>query len=231
MSALQIITSAWRKKGVTSPTTVELAAGLEDLQNMLSSWSADGLSIPSYVSENFTLTIGQAVYTIGDAGGEDLSTVRPVSINNAFIRISNYDHPVKSMSNQKYNRIRSKDSEGRPLKLYYDPQYPSGKIRFDKEPDVAYDFHLVSEKPLTNPTSTATTFSIPLEYNLPMIYNLTVLLTSDSGNKLGPEVFAIAEQSLDTLRTRNAVDKSGDEVSLDVPGSRYGYSMDFNSGE
>ena len=214
MTASEIITASYRKNGITSPTTQQLTDGLQDLQNMLSSWSAKGLVVPFYTTENFTLTIGQADYTIGATG--DLTTVRPLRITDAFIRISNYDYPVDvNLTKSEFNRIAQKDTEGRPRCLYYDPQYPDGKIRFNYEADVAYDFHLVSEKPLVNPTATTTTFSISLEANLAMVYNLAILLSHDSDNQLSPDVIATAIESKETLESINAVDKLRDPVTLD----------------
>ncbi len=236
MTGQQLITAAYRKGGIKSPTTQQSTDGLQDLQNMLSSWSVEGLSVPSFVTENFTLTVGQAVYTIGVTGDSpDLvtSTGRPVRIVGAFIRITNNDYPIDvNMTKTQYNHLLSKDTEGRPRGLYYDPQYPTGKIKFNYEADTAYDFHLISEKVLVNPTATSTTFSIPLEYNRALIYNLAIELAPDNDNKLPPEVFVIAMESKEILEKYNAIDKLSDPVTLDRAITYGGGTiMDINSGE
>ncbi len=230
MSAQEIITAAYRKNGIKSPTTQQSTDGLQDLQNMLSSWSAEGLIVPYYTTENFTLTAGQAIYTIGSGG--DLNTVRPLKIINAFIRISNDDHPVGvNMTQAQFNSIVSKDMETRPRRLYYDPQYPLGKIKFNREAEIAYDFHLISEKPLINPSALTTTFSIPQEFNEPLIYNLAVKIAPDNDNKLPPEVFLAAITGKETLERYNAVDKLNEPVTLDnaIIGRRS--SWDIYAGE
>lgn len=236
MTAGEIITAAYRKNGIRSVSTQQTTDGLQDLQNMLDSWSADGLVVPYFVTENFTLTSGQAVYTIGVAGDSpDLTTAtgRPLRITNAFIRISNIDHNVSvDMTKSEYAQITAKNLEQRPTALYYDPQYPNGTIKFNFEADSAYDFHIVSEKPLTNPTATSTTFSIPLYINRALIYNLAIELAPDADNQLPTEVFMIAGRSLDILERMHSVDKLIDKVSLDntiVINNRS--HMNFDSGE
>ncbi len=236
MSGQELITAAYRKGGIKDPTTQQSTDGLQDLQNMFSSWSAEGLSVPNFVTENFTLTVGQAVYTIGVTGDNpDLITAtgRPIRIVDAFIRISNNDYPVSvNMTKKEYNNLLSKDTEGRPRGLYYDPQYPTGKIKFNYEADVAYDFHLISEKPLTNPSALATTMSIPLEYNLAIITNLAILLAPDDDNKLPQDIKDIAKESKESLEKYNAIDKLSDTVTLDRAITHGGGTiMDINSGD
>lgn len=198
---------------------------------MLSSWSAEGLSVPFLATENFTLTIGQAIYTIGSAG--DFNTTRPLRIVNAFIRVSNNDHPVDvNMTKDEYTILLSKDIEGRPYELYYDPQYPLGKIKFNYEADTAYDFHLVSEKELINPTALGTTFSIPLMANRAMVFNLAIEIASDEDNQLPKEVFRIAAESKQILEDYNAIDRLTGPAVFDRAVTYNNYRrMDINAGE
>jgi hypothetical protein len=231
MTAQQLITAAYRKNAIFTPTAEQLANGLLDLQNMLSSWSADGLIIPAYTKENFTLSIGQAVYTIGASG--NLNTVRPIKPVRAFIRQSNNDYTIDvTMTERQYNEMLIKDLEGMPRRLYYDPQYPLANIKFDYEADKAYDFHLISEKPLTNPSALGTTFSIPLEVNRALIYNLAVELAPDNDNQLPREVFATAVTSLETLENNNSNEQLSSGVSLDRAITYGNWSvMNINAGE
>jgi hypothetical protein len=237
MTAEEVIVAAYRKRGTTNaPSTTLKTAGLQDLQNMMASLSADGLTVPYFVTENFTLTIGQAVYTIGVTGDSpDLETTtgRPLKIVEAFIRISNIDYSVSvDMAKSQYNRLSYKDLESRPRRLYYDPQYPNGKIKFNYEADAAYDFHMVSEKPLVELAALATTISLSREMNEMLIYNLAIRLAPDKNIDLKPQVYIIAEQSMDRLQKLNAIDKLSDPVRLDnaiVYGGRR--SMDIRSGD
>ncbi len=235
MTAVQIITSAYRKIGIDRITTTKLADGLEDLQNMLSLWSVDGLLVPANVTEILTLTSGQAVYTIGENGSPDFNTIRPNKLISGFIKIGENDFKVRTdLSLQEFNDISQKAIEGRPRAVYYDPQYPNANLKFNYEANAALAFHLTSEKILTNPSATTDTFSFPLEYNHAMIYNLALHLTSDKNTKISPNVALQAESSLETLRDYNGLDKLASPVKLEsaiVYGSGRGSYMNFNAGE
>ncbi len=233
MTAQEIIETAYRKNAIMNTSSTQLANGLSDLQDMLSMWSADGLTVPYYTFENFTLTSGQAVYTIGDDGGEDFSTARPNRIVGAFIRISTNDYPVDvNMTRSGYRRIFDKAVEGRPRNLYYDPQYPSGNINFDYEADTTYDFHIESEKPLVNPSLLSTTFSIPQEFNIAMWSNLAVLLAADNDNQLPQDIRILAGDSLDAIMTNNMGERHENTPGLPEISRGFGYGtyMDINSG-
>lgn len=227
MTAQAIIEAAYRKNAIMTTSATQLNNGLTDLQNMLSSWSAEGLIVPSLVTENFTLITGQMTYTIGSGG--DMDTVRPNSIMNAYIRISDNDYPVDvRMTRSQWVQILNKTHEEQPRRLYYDSAYPLGKIRFDVEAKTTYDFWLVSEKPLTNPTALATTFSVPLEFNNAMIYNLAITLAPDNDNKLPPEVFALAEKYLEAIDTNNIVERMGFKSAKSEIPAGFGRSSSMN---
>lgn len=234
MTVQQIIDDAYYLNGKSSVDATISTRALRFLQNMLSSWSSDGLIAPYSVTENFTLTIGQAIYTIGvTADAPNLITVtgRPVRITNAYIRISNVDYAIETdMTKSEYLSISSKDTESRPTRLYYDPQYPNGKIKFNYEAASAYDFHLVSQKVLVSPTALTTTFSIPLEYNRAMVYNLAIELAANTVNSLHNSVYIIAEESLDAIKSINATDVLSDKIMLDNALTGRGASIDIYKG-
>jgi len=207
MTARKIITSAYRKGAIKTLDQQKLEDGLEDLHNLLASWSIDSLIVPYLTDETFTMTIGKADYTIGASG--DFNTVRPTRIVDAYVRIDSYDYPIDTyMEENVYNNIASKSQSNRPSALFYDRQYPLGKIKFDYAPSLAYELHLFSEKPFSEP-ALDDSFSIPTEYNSAMIYNLAVMLASDCDNKLLPQVFVFAEQYLDAIKHKNGSTKTG----------------------
>lgn len=232
----QITDAAYRKNAVKSPTSTQDGYALEAFQDMLSSWSVEGLIVPNYVTENFTLTVGQAVYTIGVTGDSpDLvtSTGRPLRIINAFFRISSVDYPINvDMTKSEYAKITQKSLNLRPRSLYYDPQYPTGKIKFSDACDTAYDFHMQSEKALTDVTAKTDTLSLPLAINETLVYNLALRLGNELKSKLSDDVRRIAIESKRALEDYNAIEKLADTVSLDnaIVSNRYSRSMDYNRG-
>jgi len=216
MTALAVITAAYRKIGITNVTSTKAAYGLEDLQNMLSLWSASGLFIPSVTTDILTLAVGQSVYTIGEDGTPDFDTARPVRLGSAFIRIDNTDHNVDvNLTQRDYDSITQKSVNARPRSVYYDTQYPNSNLKFDSPADIAYSLYLTSEKVLTNPTATTSTFSIPLEYNEPMIYNLALRLMPDKNSKVHPSVALMAERGMEVIENYNALQTLSGAVRID----------------
>ena len=130
----------------------DTTTGLEALQDLISSWSGIGLTVPYVTSESQTLTGSKASYTIGENGSPDWSTVRPLSIDGAFIRDSSgYDHPVKIIGEREYRQFVSKTTESRPDRLYYAPTNPNGTIYLWTVPSSAEDLYISTRKPLTDP--------------------------------------------------------------------------------
>lgn len=201
--AQEIIDGAWRKGRVTTPTSTQQANGLLALNNMLTSWSAEGLLLYQRTEETHTLVVGTATYTWGSGG--DINTARPILVRDAFIRDSNsIDYPLEvNMSMKEYNRISDKTTSGRPTKMYLASEFSLAKIKFNYAPESAETLYLYSDKHLTEFAALGTSFAFPPEYKRALIYNLAVELAPEEDLQLPPEVFAIALQSKKTLERIN----------------------------
>ena len=234
-----IIKSAMRKLGEYKPgetiSDSEIIDNLEVLNTMLDSWSSESLMIPHSRTEPFTLTAGQSLYTIGP--GADFATTRPYSVDarSSFIRdSSNNDTYLEKMSELEYNQLGIKSGSGLngiPSYLWYDPQFPLGRIQFDVPAD-GNTLHLVSMKPLEEFPDIATEISLPPGYRLAIIYNLAVMLASEYGTRVPVEVGVIATQSKKEIKFKNAkpIMATGYQT---VPGGNNGGSIsksDFLSG-
>ena len=194
MTGETLVDAALRLCGIRIPTTAQQEDALASANRMLGLWSANPLrKFPHVVEEDFTLTAGDAVYTIGSSG--DFNTTRPMRIVSAWLRdSSNVDYPLDpAMSLEDYAQLADKSSRRRPDRLYYAPEYPLGKVHFDAPPDAAYTFRAYSWKPLTAIASLATSLSLPGEYEKTLVFALAI--------DLAPE-FSVA---LDTTVTQQAV--------------------------
>ena len=209
----------------------ELGAGFTGLNDLIASWSSDSILVPSVVTENFALIVGQGSYTIG-AGG-NFNTVRPTKIlNGVFIRDSNdSDHPVAVVTRSRYQRIGKKSNTGRPVVLYYEPHYPLGIIYFDTEPTSTESVHFDSLKPITEITDLSATLTLPPEYKRALRFNLAMELAPEFGDiKLPDFVVTMADDSKGALERVNA--DPLEQVTFDnalLPTSHFG-SNSFNSG-
>ena len=218
-----VIIAAYRKTGqiITATDTTDLNTGLEELNYMLNSWSAENLSIPSITQENFNLTIGQNSYTVGSSG--DFNTVRPNIITSAYIKHNSNDYPVNPMSEQEYNDIVTKATQTRPTKFYFLPSYSLAKIFFNYTPDSAYAFYFDSLKFITNVSTLSQTLSLPPEYEEAIIYNLAIRLASNILLSLSPVIYAIANDSKEKISKLHT-------QQLQVPKSKFDDALIGNAG-
>ena len=203
-----IVDAAFRKNGINLPTETQRSEALILLNTMISSWYAESLSVPYSTVEALTLVVGQGTYTIGSGGAFD--TALPIRIIDVYIRDSdNKDNPVDiTMNRWDYDSIGDKSVTGRPTRLYYDPQYPLGRIYFDLLPEVADTLYLVSEKHLASfATVTDEITSLPEFYKETLIYNLAVRISIEEDTVVSPATVNIANLSKNTLENLNAIDK------------------------
>ncbi len=204
-TANTITDSAYRKVGINDPSTAQDNEALQDLNNMISMWGID-FAVPYVTRESLALSIGDAEYTIGSGG--DLNTVRPVSVANCYIKDSeNYSYPIRVRSAADYNDISFKTSEGRPVFLYFIPEYPLAKIILDKEPESSYTAYFEFWKQLTEFAALATTFTFPNEFKEAMIYNLAIRLGENNTLEIPQTVLVIATNSYNLISRTVAVNR------------------------
>ena len=197
-TAQTLIKAALRSIGVIAtgetPTSEELADGLEALKFMLRSWSAKNINIFALTRQAATLN-GASSYTIGSGG--TINTTRPVKILSA----ESADYPIEMIDFATYQRLNLSNSSGYCEKMWYNPLYPLGFI---------YPWPLSSEAitlncltPLTDPTAITTSITFPPEYDEAIKYNLAIRLAPEYQRNVSKEVVAIATESLKTLQSNN----------------------------
>lgn len=208
MLVQSIIDAAYRKNGINLPTNDQRTDALAMLNSMISSWYAENLTVPYSTVESFTLTVGKGVYTFGTGG--DFNSAVPIRLIDAYIRDSaNIDYQLDlSMNKWEYNSITDKTQTGRPTRLYYDPQYPLGKIYFDLLAVDAETIYIVSEKHLASFAAIEDEItSLPAFYEEAIIYNLAVRIHAEEDTVLSQAAIDIANRSRNTLENLNAIDK------------------------
>jgi hypothetical protein len=221
MTGTEVITAAFQELGIVvsggSPNANDLAWGLGKMNRMLKSWSADGINLHYRVEESFSLVSGTPSYTIGS--GATFDTVRPATIEQAFIRDSNHDYQMGIRPAAEYWTLTEKTTEDRPLKLYYDPAYPNGTIYLYYTPNSAYSMHIVSQKPLLTYVSAATEIVLPGEYEDALVLNLAIRFASRYGKVVSADLRLGAKEAFGNVRAMNL---SGQMKGADLglPGRR-----------
>ena len=183
-TVLDIVNGALKKLGITrkneTPDASESADALTVLNDMLASWSNDSLFITSRVLESFTLVNAQSSYQIY-TGSPDFNTTRPLFIKAAFLRQNNVDYEMTIIDDAEFNTTISVKtiSSTIPTILSYDNAYPHGTIKIWPVPTTTNTINLLSEKALTQFTSTTDTVDLPPGWSLALKSNLAMLIADE----------------------------------------------------
>lgn len=194
-----LVSSALRE--ITSLAPGEAIPGAESefalsvLNSMLAGWGAAGLMTPARTLENFSISAGVSSRTIGS--GAQLNTTRPDFIHDAYLRDSGgNDFPVETdMTAAEYNAMPLKSASGRPWRLFYDPQYPSGVIYFNRQTDAAYTLYLDTTKPFAQFSSLSATVQLPGEYEDGITYLLIERLAPKYGFPISADTRTLIERA------------------------------------
>lgn len=210
-TALDIIKGALRNLGVlgrgASLSAEDSANALEALNQLLGTWSAEGLMVVSRTREELPIATQASSYTIGSGG--DLNTVRPVSIEAATIRDGGTDYPLRLITVERYNQIATKSAAGRPERLYYESSYPLARLYFDLRPSTSSTLILDTLKPFTAFAGLTTAVSLPGEYERALKFNLAVDIAPEygKGNSTPGAVIQNAGASKAAIENRNAASR------------------------
>lgn len=178
-TAQDIIDTAWRKIGFRDNVAADDAEALVTLNSMISAWGTELLN-PYRVWESFSITSATGTYTFGSGG--TLDSVRPNLLTDAYLEDADgISTPLEIISTKQRSDIVLKAQTGRPTQIFYIPEYPLGKVIFDRTPDETYTFNVESEKSITELSALTTTVVLPNEYKECLTYNLAIRLAEDKG--------------------------------------------------
>jgi hypothetical protein len=209
-TAREIIKGSLRLIGVIAsgdtPTASEETDALDVFNQMLESWSTEGLIIFSKVREEFTLTPLTGAYTIGVTG--DFNTSRPLKIESAKIEDQGVtptaEYPVRILNLQEWADISIKDLQSAlPTQLYTDDAYPLATINLWPTPTVANKLVLYSWKPLTTFATANDVISLPPGYLKALRYNLALELAPEYGRQPDTAVVAGALEGKENIKRMN----------------------------
>lgn len=208
MTPRDLIKGSLRLIGVLAsgeaPQATEQSEGLQVLNEMLDSWSADGLMIPFVTREEFPLIASQASYTMGDTG--DFDTERPTQITFVGIKDTSVELPIQIITSDEWAMIPSKDSSTTiPTKVYAEGTNPLETLNFWPVPSEVKTVVIQSLKAFTSITSATlgTDYELPPGYQQAVRYNLALLLAPEYGKSAAPEVVATANFSLEQIKRKN----------------------------
>jgi hypothetical protein len=146
---------------------------------MIGQWNNEGLMLYTEASNLYTAAEGVPVYLIGASAA--WNAARPVNILSAFVRVTDYDTPLRVLTAAEYSAISSKSETGIPSALYYLPSMATGMVYLWPVPDATYSIGVRTRAALSAALALETVLSLPPGYEQALIYNLAVEVSPEYG--------------------------------------------------
>lgn len=191
-------------------SSADAALGLTVLNDMIDSWSNESLSCFCILEQSAPLVVGQASYTIGTGGNFNMT--RPLRIlegpGTAYVQDANgNNYPMEVVPRDKWNLYSNRSSlinSNFPNVLFYDPQFPLGRINILPYPNIAYTMFWDSYLQLSEFPLLTTAISLPPGYNAAIRHNLAAELWPFFGTgPLDQTVIYLASQAKGNIKRTN----------------------------
>lgn len=201
----EMISSSLRKIGVLGAgenmTAEDANDGLDNLNQMLDAWSADGQVIYSRSVDTINLSSGVLSYTMGPSG--DINTARPVSITEATITQGGLlMSPLMIWGAETYATLGMPSLQGIPSNLYVNNSVPLLELKLYPVPIGGLQLNIYSMKKLSD-FALNDTVVLPPGYEQAIIFNLAVLLAPEYEKEASGTVRNIASDALSTIKRNN----------------------------
>jgi hypothetical protein len=177
--------------------TFEQNDGLSTLNQIISSWNTEGLSL-----------VGRQRQTQSVAGfnGPYALATRPVRIESASVSGSGIDSPLEIVDSVGWEAIPEKAMQSVYVrKLYCDYAYPNASVYIWPIPRLGGSLEMWTYIPIAQFTSLSQTINLPPGYEAAVRYNLAVELGPEYGRPLDPVVQGLAQQLKGSLVQLNAL--------------------------
>lgn len=188
--------------GASVPTAMAVLC-LSKLNQIFDNWNADRQTIWSEIFTPFTLTANLSPHTIGPSGATWTMTVRPVTLDGCYLNLNtqtpNVYVPIDIIDWQTYQDYISVPgiASSIPTAVYYEPDWPKGKLYFYPVPSTAYAVRLATRTLLADVALTDAV-SMPPGYR----NAVTLTLAEDIATPLGAEVPAVTSVKARQARAR-----------------------------
>lgn len=159
--------------------------------------------------ETFSVnSTGQQSYTVGPGGDFDIP--RPDRIESAFMRqITNPanqpDYPLEIIqARETYNLITLKSLVSFPSYLFYDSDFPVGRVfPWPVMQATNYALHITVKNQLQSIANLSDTVILPPEYEGTIEQNLAINIAPQYGSEPSAAIVALAKDGLNTIRGAN----------------------------
>lgn len=161
-------------EGDETPEAHQEAYALRALNRITKAWSKKGLKVWAMQETTLTLVAAQASYTLGPAG--DLVINRPLMIESPRRVVNSVETPIELVGRKDYMDQPAKDSQGKPVFVYYDSQLVRGVLYVWPAPDAADSIKFSYRSYLEDFDAGEDTPYFPAEWLMALVYNLAMAL-------------------------------------------------------
>lgn len=209
-----LITFSLKAIGVLGVGQSALAEDYADafsaLNGMIATWNVKRWLVYHLVDVKVATTGAQS-YTIGPGG--DFNVPNPTRLEKAYFRqfVNNVpnqgDFPLQILqSHEDYSQISLKTLTTWPLYIFYDSDFPVGRVYPWPIPQSGlYELHLLLKAHLSQFSSYIQSINLPDEYTEAIWTNLAIRLSAIyPGSSLPDATVGLAKASLETIRVSNA---------------------------
>lgn len=185
---------------------------LGKIRRLLNNWNADRRAVYATAFDTYTLVPNTSPHTIGPSGATWTATIRPVSLEGANLVLSNGGTPTNL-------QIKVRDAQWWlaqtvptiattvPTDVYYQPDWPNGKLYFWPVPTAAYDVQLMTRVLLNDVPDLDTTFTLPPGYHDAIVLSTTEACTGNLfGVALTPDLVQKAREARSRIFDNNDTD-------------------------
>ena len=152
-----------------TPTSAQEDYAKRALNRMTKAWSVRGLKIWLEQEHTLQLIASTATYTLSAIN-------RPTRIYNVRKVLDSIETPVRIVTRQEYMNQPSKESEGKPVFVYYDSQIPDGIMYVWPTPDAADNLKFTFKSYLEDFDNLSDDAHFPSEWLDAIVYNLAYRL-------------------------------------------------------
>jgi hypothetical protein len=203
-TGIDLITRSLRTIGVLgigeTPDSEQAANGLITINDVLQSWSNEGLLIYLESLDSLALT-GAATYTVGTGGVFNI--LRPTQIHSAYYLLNSIKYPVAVLTDDQYDSISysSQTSTNWVDAIYLSPSYPLATL-YVYPVCTGGTLYIRSWQPLTELSTLTTALSFPVGYEAALREAVADAMQSEYG-KNRPKVTADAMRLKAGLKRAN----------------------------
>jgi hypothetical protein len=211
MTALDLIKSSLRLINVLAsgetPTADEAQDSLMVLNQMVDAWNAERLMVFTISIAEYSLVVGQQVYTLGPGG--NFNAPRPSKIERIdIIYLANPNQPLELkldyLTDAQWAAIPVKNIPTTlPRSVYDDGAYPLRNLSFWGVPTVISDIKVYSWQALTQFAVLTSNQTFPPGYFEALRYNLAIRLAPEFNESASPDLQALAMESKAKIKSIN----------------------------